>query len=34
MGDLFAQGINDTKLYAEKLYNQNFTAVNKKFEGA
>ena len=28
MGDLFAQGINDTTLYAEKLYSQNFTAVN------
>ena len=31
MGDLFVQGINDTALYAEKLYSQNFTAVNKKF---
>ena len=31
MGDLFVQGINDTTLYAEKLYGQNFTAVNKKF---
>ena len=31
MGDLFVQGINDTTLYAEKLYSQNFTAVNKKF---
>ena len=30
MGDLFVQGINDTTLYAEKLYSQNFTAVNKK----
>ena len=29
MGDLFVQGINDTTLYAEKLYSQNFTAVNK-----
>ena len=29
MGDLFVQGINDTTLYAEKLYCQNFTAVNK-----
>ena len=27
MGDGFVQGINDTTLYAEKLY----TAVNKKF---
>ena len=31
MGDLFDQGINDTTLYAEKIYSQNFTAVNKKF---
>ena len=31
MGDLFVQGINDTTLYAEKLYTQNFTAVDKKF---
>ena len=31
IGDGFVQGINDTTLYAEKLYNQNFTAVNKKF---
>ena len=31
MGDLFVQGINDTTLYAEKLYSQNFTAANKKF---
>ena len=31
MGDLFVQGINDTTLYAEKLYSQNFTAVNKTF---
>ena len=31
MGNGFVQGINDTTLYAEKLYNQNFTAVNKKF---
>ena len=28
MGDLFVQGINDTTLYAEKIYSQNFTAVN------
>ena len=31
MGDLFVQGINDTTLYAEKIYSQNFTAINKKF---
>ena len=31
MSDLFVQGINDTTLYAEKLYSQNFTAENKKF---
>ena len=31
MGDLFVQGINDTTLYAEKIYSQNFTATNKKF---
>ena len=31
MGDLFVQDINDTTLYAEKIYSQNFTAVNKKF---
>ena len=31
MGDLFVQGINDTTLYAEKLYSQHFAAVNKKF---
>ena len=30
-GDLFVQGINDTKLYAEKIYGQSFTAVDKKF---
>ena len=30
MGDRFVQGINDTTLYAEKIYSQNFTAVNKK----
>ena len=29
MGDLFVQGINDTTLFAEKIYSQNFTAVNK-----
>ena len=31
MGDRFVQGINDTTLYAEKIYSQNFTEVNKKF---
>ena len=31
MGDLFVQGINDTTLYAEKVYSQNFTAANKIF---
>ena len=31
MGHLFVQGLNDTTLYAEKLYSQNFAAVNKKF---
>ena len=30
MGDFIVQGINDTTLYAEKIYSQNFTAVNKK----
>ena len=31
MGNLFVQGTNDTTLYVEKLYSQNFTAANKKF---
>ena len=31
VGDLFVQGINDTTLYAEKIYGQNFTAVDEKF---
>ena len=31
MGNLFVQGINDMTLYAEKVYSQNFNAVNKKF---
>ena len=31
MGDLFVQRINDTTLYAEKVYNQNFTQASKKF---
>ena len=31
MGKDFVQGINDTTLYAEKVYSQNFTQPNKKF---
>ena len=31
MGDLFVHGINDTTLYAEKVYSQNFTQPSKKF---
>ena len=31
MGDFFVQGINDTTLYAEKIYNQNFTQPSKNF---
>ena len=31
MSDVFVQGINNTTLYAEKVYSQNFTAINKKF---
>ena len=31
MGGLFVQGINDTSLYAEKIYSQNFTHSSKKF---
>ena len=31
VGDGFVQGINDTTLYAEKIYSQNFTQPNKKF---
>ena len=31
MGDLFVQGINDTTLYAEKVYSQNFAQSSKKF---
>ena len=30
MADGIVQGINDTTLYAEKFYSQNFTTVNKK----
>ena len=31
MGDLFVQGINDTTLYAEKVYSKNLTQPSKKF---
>ena len=31
MGDFIVKGVNDTTLYTEKIYSQNFTAVNKKF---
>ena len=31
MGNLFVQGINDTTLYAEKIYSQNFTQSSKTF---
>ena len=31
MGDGFAQGINDTTLYAEKMYSRNFTQPSTKF---
>ena len=31
MGDGIVQGINDTTLYAEKIYNQNITQPSKKF---
>ena len=31
MGDLFMQEVNDTTLYAEKIYSQNFTLSYKKF---
>ena len=31
MGDGIVQGVNDTTLYAEKIYSQNFTQPNKKF---
>ena len=31
MGDLFVQEINDTTLFAEKIYSQNFTQPSKKF---
>ena len=31
VGDLFVKGINDTTLYAEKVYSQNFIQPSKKF---
>ena len=31
MGDGFVQGINDTTLYADKMYSQNFTQPSTKF---
>ena len=31
MGDLFVQGINDTPLYAEKIYSRKFTQPSTKF---
>ena len=31
MGDAFVQGINDTILYTEKMYSQNFTQPSTKF---
>ena len=31
MADVFVQGINDTTLYADKVYNKNFTQPSKKF---
>ena len=31
MGDAFVQGINDTTLYAEEMYSQNFTQPSTKF---
>ena len=31
MSDLFVQGINDTTLYAKKVYSQNFSQASKKF---
>ena len=31
VGNLFVQEINDTTLYAEKIYSQNFTQSSKKF---
>ena len=31
LGEGFAQGLEDTALYAEKMYSINFTATSKKF---
>ena len=31
MGKYFIQGINGTTIYAEKIYNTNFTEHSKKF---
>ena len=31
IGDFIVQGINDTTLYAEKIYSKNFSAVDEKF---
>ena len=31
MSDFIVQGINDTTLYAEKIYSKNFSAVDEKF---
>ena len=31
LGKDFIQGINDTTIYAEKIYSTNFTVTNKKF---
>ena len=31
LGKAFIQGINGTKIYAEKMYSTNFTVTNKKF---
>ena len=31
LGKAFIQGINDTTIYAEKMYSPNFTVDNKRF---
>ena len=31
LGKDFTQGLNNTRIYAEKLYSINFTENNKKF---
>ena len=31
LGEAFIQGINDTTIYAEKMYSPNFTVDNKRF---